>query len=335
MLGLPAQYRLVDKIQGHEEEYLKMINSAFKFSFEESQFEITKNNLEKSQKLLYKCKENVVGFTVFRCKGNFSVQIFSLDIDGSIDGIFKSFKVASDQYFIVKNHPLLGLKFKSKEVIESIFFRALDETVLSSFDFCRDSCDLIDSKHLKTENVQKYSDEFCEKSFLVLKNFLRTVPMRFEDKNLITAGPSDYRNFKFINDETELNSFLQSKEFISYLSSLTGLPLLHPALPIYTRCIESPGDYQILHGNYSEPYGVDIIFNHYPSPKYLEWPESNCGRIHYLNDTGTEIFQVNPENNSLTIVYRTEGCSRFTENVKGFPEIPLYQTIGVFTVAAE
>jgi hypothetical protein len=87
-----------------------------------------------------------------------------------------------------------------------------------------------------------------------------------------------------------------------------------------------------LHGKYSEPSGLDLILNIYADEDCVEWSENACGRVHYLDEDGSEIFQVPIQNNTLTLVYRTEEVGRFLENVKGTGHVPLFQVIGSYVV---
>ena len=91
---------------------------------------------------------------MFKADKNISVQIFALDIDGSADGIFTNLIVKSNQFFIVKNHPLACFKFKSDSLIESIIFKANDESTLASFELSAESCSLINPEILKVEKLK-------------------------------------------------------------------------------------------------------------------------------------------------------------------------------------
>ena len=341
---LPYEYRIVkiDKVM----DLIKLINDNFGTFLTDEKIEKSIFKLKKDEGNFYKTS-NAVGFTLFKSnKSSFNSSFFSLDLDGTADGIEKELKVTSDHVLIVKNHPFAFIKFSLKCEIDVEIIKVKDESILCKIhdeNSCKNhdtnscnSCKIINEIHIKPNSIQKYSDEFYEKSILTLDNFFTNSFNNFEDvESWQRAGPADFRNFKYNLKDNEINSLMKCKEFITWLSSVTGLPLLHPAVPVYTRCLQSAGDYQILHGNYSEPLGLDVIYSFYPLKDFKEWPEKFCGRIHYLNDSGDEIFQVNPVNNSLTIVYRTEGCSRFTENVKGSPDIHLFQTIGIYSVAAE
>lgn len=335
---IPYEYRLVkSKVDGNVIDAISLINKNFGFDFKNEEIEKSDLKIEKNEGHFYKTSTEV-GFTLLKSKKSFITSVFALDLDGTADGIDTDLKVTSDHVFILKNHPSAFLKISSKFQVEVEVIKVKDESILSSFDTSKHKESLskiINPVHIQDDSIQKYSDEFFEKSILTLDNFFA---VSFDFDNVETwprAGPADYRSFKYNLKDEEISSFVKGKEFITWLSSVTGLPLLHPAVPIYTRCLQSAGDYQILHGNYSEPLGLDVIYSNYPSNNFIKWSEAVCGRIHYLNDSGDEIFQVNPVNNSLTIVYRTEGCSRFTENVKGIPEIPLFQTIGIYSVAQD
>lgn len=335
---LPFEYRLTKgSAGGIDLDLIALINENFGYNFTEDQYDCSIRKIGQDEEYFHKASKEV-GFTVFKSKKKFTVSIFALDLDGAADGIQEELNVSKVEILILKNHPCASLKFSRNSDVEAIILKAKDESILSRFDFTSFTdylCQKINSVHIHTDSIHKYSDEFYEKSFLTLENVF-TVPSDFENfESWPRAGPSDYRSFKYNLSGDEIILFMQSKEFITWLSALTGLPLLHPASPVYTRCLQAAGDYQILHGNYSEPFGLDVIYSIYPSVDYKKWPEISCGRIHYLNDCGDEIFQVYPINNSLTIVYRTDGCSRFTENVKGFPEVCLFQTIGIYSVAAD
>ena len=270
-----------------------------------------------------------------------------MDLDGSADGIHGTFNLSSNQAFSLKIHSCARFKFSGKSKINITTLLAKDESILASFDdLINDfkSLAFINPVHIESESLKRYSEDFMNNSVISLDNFMTESTFKSligslnNFQNWPRSGPADYRSFKYMLRDFEgykLHSILMERTFISWLSKITGLPLIQSARPVYSRCIQSAGDYQILHGNYSEPLGIDLIFNFYPSLDYVEWLDNYCGRIHYLNESGDEILQVNSKNNSLTIVYRTEGCTRFTENVKGIPDIPLFQTMAIYTAADE
>lgn len=333
---LPYEYRVVklDKVI----DLISLLNAKFGSFLTDEKIEKYFYKIDKDEENFYKTSKDA-GFTLFKSNKSFHASFFALNLDGTADGIEKELKVTSDNVLIVKNHPLAFIKFSLKCKVDVEIIKVKDESILSSFEtafnYKENLCKRINQIHIEADSIQKYLDEFYEKSILTLDNFF-SVSCNFGDvKKWPRAGPADYRSFKYNLKDDDISSLMMGKEFITWLSSITGLPLLHPAVPVYTRCLQAAGDYQILHGNYSEPLGLDVIYSYYPLNDFKKWPEKVCGRIHYLNDGGDEIFQVNPVNNSLTIVFRTEGCSRFTENVKGFPEIHLFQTIGIYSVAED
>lgn len=323
--------------EGNGKTFLDLINSLFGYNFDTERFEITTETIPKSNLSFYiGLKE--AGFTFFKSNESFNVSLFALDLDGNADGISQTLTFRKDQFFVFKNHPSAYFKFDSNSRIEVVYYKLKDELSLSTDQFSAEALSKnIAEIHLNDEAIKKYSDEFYEKSMITLKNVLPNPSNSFCNvDSWKRAGPADYRSFKYNTDSAHLiHNLMKSKEFMAWLSAITGLPLLFPSLPIYTRCIQAAGDYQILHGNYSEPFGLDVIYNFSLQNDGKEWNEKSCGLIHYLNDSGDEIFQVSPIFNSLTIVYRTEGCSRFTENVKGFSEMILLQTISIYSVSAD
>ena len=276
-----------------------------------------------------------ISYTVVHCpKEPFRVKAYAPDIDGQFSSLAFCLTITPDQVFICESHPLAQLHF-NHEKAEQV------AVVLAKNPVHRPTA-------LPTQIAEKYchratmlllSEEFADSSLLHFPSFfssetLASMARELESMTFHRVGPVDYRCLDVCLDSSLLTTFFSSPSFVKWLSKTTGLDLLFPQRPVHVRRIASAGDYQILHGNYSEPAGLDIIFNWIPSlPDHSEWPEDCLGRIHYLDEDGVELFQAPQYSNCLVLVYRTAGVERFTENVRGQHNPPLYQVLATFAVA--
>jgi len=347
MLQLPYNYSTISLSNNIIQDVLLYLNSCLNVEIKPEYFDIVEKKLKlKNSHSVIKCNQSV-GFTLLWSANDFDCKIFALNIDNSFEGIYESLKIHSGSGLFVENHPSAGFCLSNQSIVNQLTLTVKDFETLSTFQLTTNDLSFLElwlnPKFFNDEFIENECKRFADESVLTIDNYL--LPSKIEElRNSVIShetwpvvGPSDYRCFKINPDSgsDDLSSLFSSKPFKIWLSKLTGLPILQPAIPILTRCLEAAGNYQILHGNYSEPSGIDLIFNFYPKKNVNEWSESLCGRIHYLDCEGSEIFQVNPIDNSLTIVYRVEGCSRFTENVKGFPELPLFQSMAIYSITPE
>ena len=285
------------------------------------------------------------GFLILRSNNDFQVRVFGCDLDGNMDGIYEEIRIKTDAVFFVEINPVmkLGLKLNCGE-IAGIHLklkkgeRAWDSK-LKILGMATEAMKMIKSQHICMENISKYCNFFYENSYLTINTIMESPPNFVNFSSWIQAGPADYRSFKYLpydsKQKPNILDILNSREFMFWLENVTGLPIKRLSRPAYLRKIENAGDYQILHGNYSEPFGLDLVYNFYRDEKFERWEEDVCGRIHYLDDGGNEIFQVPVENNSLTLVYRTQGTTRFLENLKGSNNEPLIQGIALYEIEDE
>jgi hypothetical protein len=283
----------------------------------------------------YKCKPTAVvpssHFREFTLVGPGNFQIMSLDIDGEVDGVYMEFIEQSESLIssyrtsiIIQNHPCLVLKVEnariwtiSCELVET----PLDVSSLIPF---------IDFSHMNESAIENYSSLFVEASALTIEHFSK---FQLNVGQVFRVGPADYRSFFVERDANAMCKIFANVTFIKYLSEITKLPLGLPLTPPFSRILSSAGDYQILHGNYSESTGLDCIFTFYPGKNDgFEWKDEVCGHIHYLDEDGSEIFKVPNSSNSLTIVYRNGGVVRFLENIKGTKNLELVQVLATFPV---
>ncbi len=289
-----------------------------------AKFGIQCRNLEKvevteqvNDRGFFQCKSSE-GFTLVE-GGNF--KIMALNIDGEVDGVFEEF---FQETIILQNHLNLTL------FVENVRIWNLSG-IVEELPFVPSSLAQFITEQLLLEcEIDSLNLKFAAQSAVTIKNF-SNIKMSFGGN--FRAGPSDYRSFLVESEANEICDLFTNSNFIKYLSEVTGLPLGLPITPPFSRILSSAGDYQILHGNYAEGLGLDCIFTYYPGNEDgFEWSEEIFGHIHYLDEEGSEIFQVPNSSNSLTLVYRTEGVVRFLENIKGINNPPLIQVLATFSV---
>lgn len=282
-----------------------------------------------------------LGVTIIHTRLPIQLDLFHVTIDGHHQGIAESIALTQSSAVVICNHPCVRFCLYPESIADIISVVPKSSVSLAP---CSELGEIVPflrpfirPEHISADCIAQYAAQFVDSSMLVLHDFfldeaLQPLHAILSYETLVRIGPADYRSFRVARHSTTLCDLLCTPALISWLAVVTGLPLLHPAVPVYLRVLESGGDYQILHGNYSEPFGLDIIFSyHIGEPAGAEWPQDACGRVHYLDESGSEILQVSHASNSLTLVYRTEGVVRFTENVKGTHR-PLVQLLGTYTV---
>jgi len=274
---------------------------------------------------------------IYSRKGTFSIWAYAPDIDGQFSTLAFQCDIETDQVFLCERHPLARIHYNHREAKKIAIKLGTEDQVSSPVAYPA----VIQDTYRADDKIEQLAVEFSENSVIHLpqfltNSFLESARPELDSKPFSRIGPADYRCFEACAEASVFSSFFSDTKFLLWLSQVTGLTLLFPLRSVYIRRIHSAGDYQILHGNYSEPLGVDIVFNWMPSlPDSVEWPEDSLGRIHYLNEDGVELYQAPQHSNSLVVVYRTEGTSRFTENVRGRNNPLLYQVIATFAVAED
>jgi hypothetical protein len=281
-----------------------------------------------------------------KCDG--SLVLHSVDLQGKIDGVLKEFELQTDKIFVIRGHKLLNYSIifgsNNKFFRQILIMNNLETIKKEANSICFQefsSRDLLAlrSFSISAFNFENYQDQFLESSTITIENFLSEdafLQLKNYVKNTVcwkNVGPADYLNFdilSLVDTSIEPFNFFSNSFFLNFLTKLTKLPIYEVASKPFLRRLNRFGQYQIFHGNYVEIEGVDLIYSFYTD--LSEWDESNCGRIHYLDDNGEEIFEVPIKNNSLTIVYRSSNSTRFTDNVKGIPPNALYQYMKTFSL---
>lgn len=260
------------------------------------------------------------GCTVL-CGGK--LQLMAIDVDGKVDGVHKV--VEEGCVLVVENHPCVTVFLRGETRFWEVSEFEFDDIGLANY---------ITTSFLEESTLDALNEKFAETSTVTLEGFLQKSILEFLSiEDTCKIGPADYRSFSVLKEVDEVSKLMVSSAFRKYLEGLTGLSLSPATRPPLARVLKSAGDYQILHGNYSEPFGVDCIFSYYPGKvDGFQWFEDVCGRIHYLDEDGTEILEVSNSSNCLTLVYRTEDVVRFLENVKGVDNSPLIQVLFTFPV---
>ncbi|OLY83878.1 Prolyl 3-hydroxylase OGFOD1 [Smittium mucronatum] len=143
--------------------------------------------------------------------------------------------------------------------------------------------------------------------------------------NLKTGCESDRENLVYC-----LLEFLGSETFAKFLMAITNLELKSVIKEVRAFHI---GDYTLMNDLYDEPEGLDVMFCFFKEPK----PEiedqtplpSSQGNMHYISDS-EELLTIFPDNNTLSLVYRTVETKRFVKRVGSTSKHPKYEVSMIY-----
>jgi Rps23 Pro-64 3,4-dihydroxylase Tpa1-like proline 4-hydroxylase len=117
-------------------------------------------------------------------------------------------------------------------------------------------------------------------------------------------------NSNLSNNLYNFLSFFKSIEFLEYLKTITNLALRK--CPVSELRKFERGDYTLIHDKFLPPVGLDMLFT-MPTG---EWKEEYGGMTHYLIEK-EPVLSLEPQMNTLNLVYRDEGVYKFVKFVNG------------------
>lgn len=187
--------------------------------------------------------------------------------------------------------------------------------------------------------IKKVNKKFAEDSSLELHNYLRKekydeLVEALSKVHWTQVGPANRRNYGLEAKTSpgivqDFREFLYSEEFRDHLKDITGLELNSVWAEVRRM---APGDYSLAHSFDPEnkKSGLDVLFSFIP-PK-TKWDPNFGATLHYLaNEKDEELLTVEPNANTLALVYRTEeGALRFLHYVNHKAPGPLYQAGAIF-----
>ncbi|OMJ13189.1 Prolyl 3-hydroxylase OGFOD1 [Smittium culicis] len=127
--------------------------------------------------------------------------------------------------------------------------------------------------------------------------------------------------------------FLNSEQFSKFLCTVTNLELKSSIQEVRKLDV---GDYTLMHDSFDEPEGLDVIFSFLPNTNNNQTTAYNWdsqrfnGTTHYVSGSD-ELLTIEPDRNTLSIVYRTEETKRFVKKIISNAEHPRFEVGMIFT----
>jgi len=155
-----------------------------------------------------------------------------------------------------------------------------------------------------------------------------------------SIGPANRRHYDTLGrwgPETETGIILQTKQFLrsrvfgTFLEHLTGLSIAE-AYRGEVRKFKHQ-DYTMIHDNqeHHSSDGLDVLLGVQGD---TAWKEDDGGFVTYL-DSEDELLTLIPRNNTLSLVYREQGCMQFVKFVGLTAPAPRYDFQLTFSVTTK